>query len=313
MQLDHTQHRWLSLMSQHLSGQEGGRGHTRGRDESPTSDLPLWLSVVTKADLQRLYGITYKYTAKTRVGGAPGTLASMLGGNWEKAREIYPSLFTDVVPNFSEIPPLLTPMFDYIAATRKEGINVFGNGAGKTLASKLLSLLPIAPWVRIATTRNSQTDWCGVQTTKVHGVVDVAVVKGGVWLVVGEVKRGTTSPFTQVLAAMQAVQERDGVWPCGFTMNERSLNLLLLLPQGGNCVKIHYYSYMVFKLEQVIHFLEDLQSHLDSRELPVSVQGMNLDEGEEEGSAMVLECRLSRMEATLERLVSHQLHTHQVL
>ena len=41
------------------------------------------------------------------------------------------------------------------------------------------------------------------------------MVKKGAWLVVGEIKGGHASPFTQILAGMQAVEKRDGVWPYG--------------------------------------------------------------------------------------------------
>ena len=57
-------------------------------------------------------------------------------------------------------------------------------GAGKSFTYKLLGLLPVAPWVRIATTNNSKKDWCGVHAQELCGVVDVAVVKGGTWLIV---------------------------------------------------------------------------------------------------------------------------------
>ena len=40
------------------------------------------------------------------------------------------------------------------------------------------------------------------------------VVEGGAWLVVGEIKGGSASPFTQILAVMQAIQRRShlGIW-----------------------------------------------------------------------------------------------------
>ena len=48
-----------------------------------------------------------------------------------------------------------------------------------------------------------------------HHPTVTSVVKGGAWLLVGEIKGNHVSPFPQVLVGMQAVEKRDGVWPYG--------------------------------------------------------------------------------------------------
>ena len=51
-------------------------------------------------------------------------------------------------------------------------------------------------------------------TPQLRGVVDVAVVND-VCLLVGEIKSGQVSPFTQILAGMQAMEKKYGTWPYG--------------------------------------------------------------------------------------------------
>ena len=176
----------------------------------------IWLSCVTKRELEQLFDVTYNYSPKPWVGGTGAeSLAKVMGGDdqaqWEQMKRLYASLFSDAIPEVpDDVPPLLAPLFRYVAAARGEGVNIFGNGAGKAFASRLLGLLPsIGPWVRTATTSRPQTDWCGVQTPQLRGVVNVAVVA---WLVVGKIK---ASSFTQTLAGMQAVEKRDNIWPYG--------------------------------------------------------------------------------------------------
>ena len=135
---------------------------------------------------------------------------------WKCIRELYGRLFSDAIPALPpNLPPRLAPLFHFLSAAKAEGINVFSNGAGKLFMIKLLELLPIGPWVRAGTTRNPQTDWCGITCAHICGVVDVAIVKNGTWLVVGEVKGDHTTPTIQTLAAMQAAAECHGNWPCG--------------------------------------------------------------------------------------------------
>jgi hypothetical protein len=54
-----------------------------------------------------------------------------------------------------------------------------------------------------------------VCTPQLRGVVDVAVVKDQICRVVGEIKSGQASPFTQILAGMQAMETKCGTWPYG--------------------------------------------------------------------------------------------------
>ena len=109
-------------------------------------------------------------------------------------KQIYSSLFSDAIPALPMLPPLFEPLFEFIETARRQGLNVFGNGAGKTFISKLLALLPMSRYVRTSTTTNSEKDWCGVKTTRLRGVVDVAVVSGErAWILVGEIKGGCVS------------------------------------------------------------------------------------------------------------------------
>ena len=120
----------------------------------------------------------------------------LMGGDdqeqWEQMKRLYASLFSDAIPKVPEedVPPRLKDLFTYVAATREEGLNIFGNGAGKSFAKEILGLLPIKRWVRTSTTPTSQIDCCGV--------VDVAVVKGGAWLVVGEIKGGLKEQSVEI-------------------------------------------------------------------------------------------------------------------
>ena len=82
-----------------------------------------------------------------------------------------------------------SPLARFLTGTKRENVNVFSNGVGKLLTFHLLSLLPLEEVnVRIATTNDPRHDWCGENQQHISGVVDVAVVSGGKWLVVGEVK-----------------------------------------------------------------------------------------------------------------------------
>jgi hypothetical protein len=219
---------------------------------------------------------------------------------WEQMKRLYASLFSDVIPKVPEedVPPRLKDLFTYVAATREEGLNIFGNGAGKSFAKDLQGLLPIKRWVRTSTTPTPhQTDWCGVHTPQLRGVVDVAVVKGGAWLVVGEIKGGHASPFTQILPGMQGVAIWWGFWyfwrcyihegfsNAGFTMNHRALNLLLPHPRD----KVTRWSLLV------------------ANELAGGIAQLTLSEQEEEEEcrAMTLESRVQKIEETLEELKRH--------
>lgn len=216
-------------------GRGGRRGRGRGRGGSlpspPTVQCSLWLSAVTMEELQAMFGVTYREVPKPRTiwptatpeleSAAAALRRLVMGGDddparWERMSSLYRALFSDAIPDVpQDVTPLLAPIFHFVAATRGGGINIFSNGAGKRLACKLLELLPIGACVRIGTTGKPKTDWCGIETPELRGVVDVAVVKGGAWLLVGEIKGGNASPFTQILAAMQAVKTRDGIWPYG--------------------------------------------------------------------------------------------------
>ena len=141
-------------------------------------------------------------------------LRAQLRGNaseqgWKSVCNAYTALVSHTPETRCVIPPLLQPLFRFLAGTKRENVNVFSNGAGKLLAFHLLSLLPLEEVnIRIATTNDPRHDWCGVNQQHISGVVDVAVVSGGKWLVVGEVK-------SEVLAAMQAVASKSNQSPYG--------------------------------------------------------------------------------------------------
>ena len=75
---------------------------------------------------------------------------------------------------------------------KEHKINQLSNGAGKTFLSKLFDAIQLDISVRTSTTTDSRRDWCGVRIDvgkeSLVGVVDLAIVKEGRWLMVGEVK-----------------------------------------------------------------------------------------------------------------------------
>lgn len=204
-----------------------GRGRGRGRGSIQSADTPErhTFSTITKSELEELYKCKYTRKEVSLVGRPPSgssraLLLRLLGGDELKSKyvkEVYSALFSETLPTLpDDLPPLLGPLLEYISAVRSQGINPLSNGSGKLFVFRLLQLLPqVARWVRISTTNNPTTDWCGINTPQLSGVVDVAVVKGGVWGLVGEVKGGHESPFVQIVSAMQAIKKRDGDWPCG--------------------------------------------------------------------------------------------------
>ena len=111
----------------------------------------------------------------------------LMGGDdqeqWEQMKRLYASLFSDVIPK--DVPPRLKDLFTYVAATREERLNIFGNRAGKSFAKEPLGLLPIKRWVRTSTTPTPQT---GVHTPQLCGVVH----EGHGWL---SVKSRVTMPL----------------------------------------------------------------------------------------------------------------------
>ena len=112
-------------------------------------------------------------------------------------------------------PQLLQPLFSFLKEIKAAGVKIFGNGAGKLLAFHLLQLLPFAPSVRIATTTDPRYNWCGIDGAHITGVVDVVVIIRGEWQVVGELQGNDTTGMMQLVAALHAVAERTGEWPCG--------------------------------------------------------------------------------------------------
>ena len=110
-------------------------------------------------------------------------------------------------------PQPLQPMFTFMKCNKHR--NLFGNGAGKLFLFQLLSLTPRGPYVRVGTTRNPSTDWCGVQVRRISGVVNLVVAWGGKWVIVGEVKGSGAGGFNQIIATMHAVASKQEKWPCG--------------------------------------------------------------------------------------------------
>jgi hypothetical protein len=174
---------------------------------------------VTKRELEEIYGVTYKYVPKQWSGGAADSAAlalrtKVMGGDnpelWDQMKRLFAAMFTDTIPQLPEnVPPRLDDLFTFVACSKRQGLNIFGNGAGKSFMTYLLTLLPtIKGYVRTSTTQTPQTDWCGVCTPQLRGVVDVAVVND-VCLLVGEIKSGQVSPFTQILAGMQAIWRKN--------------------------------------------------------------------------------------------------------
>ena len=220
-------------------GQRHGGYHGRTRTRTPSNDVrpPMpdtyHLSTITLQQLEALYGVTYEKVMVDHRQLPTASFHSLRDNlmvydyhsgdserpqklTWKCITELYSMLFSDVTPALPpNLPPRLAPLLHFLSAAKTEGVNVFSNGAGKLFMMKILELLPIGPWVRAGTTRNSRTDWCGITGARLCGVVDVAIVRNGTWLVVGEVKGDYTTAVTQILAAMQAAAECHGDWPYG--------------------------------------------------------------------------------------------------
>ena len=95
-------------------------------------------------------------------------------------------------------------------------MNPFTNGAGKLFVYHLLNLTPHGPHVRVRVARSDpRHDWCGVNLPDISGLVDLAVVQGTTWKLVGEVKSDYNPCFLQIVAAMHSVAVRQGSWPYG--------------------------------------------------------------------------------------------------
>ena len=215
----------------HVSERNGsgsrGRGRRQGRGERGGEQLVKYkISTITNWELESLFNCRYSYLPTSMVDSPPTSSSRELREKlmeapentlrWEQVRELYKGLFSDGIPSLPpNLPPRLVPLLHFIQVTKEEKVHTFSNGAGKAFLSKLLSLIPAEPWVRISTTNRPQTDWCGVDGPRLFGVVDAAIVKNGHWLVVGEVKGGSRTPLTQIFASMQAVKDRYGEWPYG--------------------------------------------------------------------------------------------------
>jgi hypothetical protein len=121
---------------------------------------PRWLSSVTKQQLEDIYAVTYKYIPKQRRRGAGTNSAALalrtklMGGDnpelWEQMKWLFASLFMDTIPNVPEnVPPLLYHLFSFVACSRREGLNIFGNGAGKSFVKELFSLRLPSPYISL--------------------------------------------------------------------------------------------------------------------------------------------------------------------
>ena len=183
-------------------------------------------STIRRVELENLLNVSYMETAVPMVDRrsmqSSLRLRSQLKGTtsneeWERVCVRYTSLLLGLpTTDQCTVPPLLQPLFRCLERSRLEGVNVFSNGAGKLLVYNLLSLLSLDVNVRLATTSDSRHDWCCIRCPQISlsGVVDVALVDGGKWLMLGEVKSDNATGTTQLLAAMQAVAIREP-WPYG--------------------------------------------------------------------------------------------------
>ena len=132
-------------------------------------------------------------------------MTSMTEAEWEKVCPAFAKFFGRGNPHTHcpTTPQPLQPMFTFMKCNKHR--NLFGNGTGKLFLFQLLSLTPLGPYVRVGTTRNPSTDWCGVQVRRISGVVDLVVASEGKWVIVGEVKGSGAGSFNQIIATMHAV------------------------------------------------------------------------------------------------------------
>ena len=221
-----------------------GRGQDRGRNLSGDSDLSAAggrasyphrpgqgsrrlskhiFSTISREELENLYDCTYRQIPISMVNHTPTPSSRALcarliesnpdgdgGALWKSLCDIYAGFFSDGTPSLPpDLPPLLRPIFQCLEVNKADGINVLSNGGGKLLVFRLMGLLPIGPRVRILTTNNPRYDWCGING-QLSGVVDIGVRINNTWLVIGEVKGGFSTPFTQIAAAMHAASAE---WP----------------------------------------------------------------------------------------------------
>ena len=134
----------------------------------------------------------------------------------------------------SIVPPALLPLFKFMAAHHATGNSFFNNRAGKVFILHLLNVLvemTDETWaVRISTTTNSKTDWCGLRPSpdrpQICGVADFLLMTSDeLPLAVGEVK--PHGGEFQLLAGVLAQNEYDGYCPLGILLNKGTLALFL--------------------------------------------------------------------------------------
>ena len=196
-------------------GRGRGRPAGRGRGSRGRSSPRYTFSTVRMQQLERIFEVSYTTPTIPMVQRAPTPsslrLRSKLKGHssdeeWERVCERYTALFSIGEPEPEcVVPPLLLPIFHYLAASKAEKVNMFSNGAGKVLMLHLLTLLLLKVNIRVATTSDPRHDWCGINLPPISGVVDVTLFHGGRHHMLGEVKADSATGTTQVLAAMQAV------------------------------------------------------------------------------------------------------------
>ena len=229
------------------------------------------------------------------------------------------------------VPPLLLPIFHYLAASKAEKVNMFSNGAGKVLMLHLLTLLLLKVNIRVATTSDPHHDWCGINLPSISGVVDVTLFHGGRHHMLGEVKADSATGTTQVLGAMQAVATNTGEWPyrkhifvilapvpSAFIL-QGSLWNILVPHQLDTRVKLNIFQYFSTSLERFLDHVGTLvtASMIESGMEQLSVTETSPDVGNskppsllsqlEERLVAVIEEKMEKVEEKIEEKIEEKM------
>ena len=150
-----------------------------------------------------------------------GLFSHIFQGSRAKVMKAYTDFFFSTKKTIGiriqDVPAPLAPIFMLLQYCKVNEHKLLSNGAGKYFLSHLLSLGPYVDighdWmVKMSTTSDPRSDWCGVvslENPRISGVVDVLVeTMNGTKLVVGEVKSaagGDGEP--QLIAELRMFQQ----------------------------------------------------------------------------------------------------------
>ena len=255
--------------------------------------------MTSSADINRVFHTTLTINVgyKTRVAQCVSRIVP--SGQLQALADVYRKFFgvggERVKFDRSAVPPVLLPLFTFMAPHHATGNYFFNNGAGKVFMLHLLNVLVAntnETWaVRISTTTNSKTDWCGLRPSpgglQICGVADFLLVTSeALPLVVGEVK--PCGGEFQLLAGVLAQNEYEGYCPLGVLLNKGHLSLFSTNHTRRGKKKVTTameYIFSVTEFDEVLLFLDTVlekalatQRWVGAARLEVLMSGATLDE-----------------------------------